>query len=117
MMPDHATHTGHVQPTQSTGPAAATGGMPAHASMTAQEGMADARHPSMSHGQSTPWPHFANMVLGLWLITGAFALDYRSPGLEVSDVVSGAVVIELAILSLTGRSLARFWAPWANSFA
>ena len=62
-----------------------------------------------------PWPHFANMVLGVWLITGVFALDYRSTGLEVSDVVSGAVVIVLAISAMSQRPLVRFWAPWANS--
>ncbi len=69
----------------------------------------------MSHGQRTPWPHFANMVLGLWLITSTFTLDYRSSGLVASDVVSGAFVIVLAILSLAGPPQARFWAPWANS--
>ena len=31
----------------------------------------------MEHSQG-PWPHFANMSLGLWLITSAFALGYRS---------------------------------------
>ncbi|MEO8636075.1 MAG: vitamin K epoxide reductase family protein [Gemmatimonadales bacterium] len=88
-------------------------GVAAHAGMATHEGVAAA---AMSHGQSTPWPHFANMVLGLWLITGAFALDYRSSALVASDIASGALVIVLAILSLTGRPLARFWAPWANSF-
>ncbi len=70
----------------------------------------------MTHEQSTSWPHFANMVLGLWLIAGMFALDYRSRALEVSDLVSGGLVIVLAILSLSHRPLVRFWAPWANSF-
>jgi uncharacterized membrane protein len=69
----------------------------------------------MRHGQRTAWPHFANMVLGLWLITSTFALDYRSSALEASDVASGAIVIVLAILSLSGGPKTRFWAPWANS--
>ncbi|MDZ4865096.1 MAG: vitamin K epoxide reductase family protein [Gemmatimonadota bacterium] len=107
MSSHHAGHTGHTQPAEGAAPEAGGGGMASH------DGMAAA---AMSHGQSTPWPHFANMVLGLWLITGAFALDYRSSALVASDIASGALVIVLAILSLTGRPLARFWAPWANSF-
>ncbi|MEP6574493.1 MAG: vitamin K epoxide reductase family protein [Gemmatimonadota bacterium] len=105
MMPDHAGHNGHAQTVEGAAP-------DADGSMAANEGMAAA---PMSHGQSTPWPHFANMVLGLWLITGAFALDYRSSGLVASDIASGALVILLAILSLSGRPQTRFWAPWANS--
>ncbi|MEO7795633.1 MAG: vitamin K epoxide reductase family protein [Thermoanaerobaculia bacterium] len=67
--------------------------------------------------QSKPvWPHFASMILGLWLITGVFALGYRSFALDVSDVVSGALIIILAILSLSARPLLALWAPWANSF-
>jgi uncharacterized membrane protein len=65
--------------------------------------------------QQSSWPHFANMVLGLWLITNPFTFDYRSPALVSSDIVSGVLVIVLAILSLSGRPLVRFWAPWINS--
>jgi uncharacterized membrane protein len=86
--------------------------------MAAMPGMSHADGPGtsgMSHGQTTPWPHFANMVLGLWLITGAFALDYQSSALVVSDIASGALVIVLAILSVTGRPSIKFWSPWANS--
>ncbi|MDQ2666660.1 MAG: NAD-dependent epimerase/dehydratase family protein [Gemmatimonadota bacterium] len=88
-------------------------GSMAHDAMPPGHVMADA---PMTHGQSTSWPHFANMVLGLWLITSVFALDYRSTPLQVSDLVSGALVIVLAMLSLSQRPLVRFWAPWANSF-
>jgi uncharacterized membrane protein len=69
----------------------------------------------MTHGQSTPWPHFANMVLGLWLITGVFALELHSPALEVSDVASGALVIVLSVLSLGRWEWFKFWSPWANA--
>jgi uncharacterized membrane protein len=62
------------------------------------------------------WPHFANMVLGLWLMTGVFALGYRSSALDVSDLIAGAAVILLALLSLSGPPFLKFWAPWANSF-
>ena len=61
------------------------------------------------------WPHFANMVLGLWLITGVFALGSRSTALDMSDVVSGTLVIVLALLSLSARPMFTIWAPWANS--
>ena len=70
---------------------------------------------AMAHGQGAPWAHFANMTLGLWLITSAFALGLRSPGLQVSDVASGALVILLAVLSLSRRPFRKLWAPWANS--
>ena len=46
---------------------------------------------AMAHAQGTPWPHFANMTLGLWLITSAFALGYRSTALQVSDVAIPAL--------------------------
>jgi len=69
---------------------------------------------AMAHGGAV-WPHFANMTLGLWLITSAFALGYRSTALQVSDVASGALVILLAALSLSRPSFWKLWAPWTNS--
>jgi uncharacterized membrane protein len=69
----------------------------------------------MEHSQGAPWPHFANMTLGLWLISSAFALGYRSRPLQVSDIASGALVILLAALSLSDRPFWKLWAPWANS--
>lgn len=69
----------------------------------------------MDEGGRVLWPHFANMTLGAWLITGAFALGLESTGLQVSDVVSGTLVIVLAALSLSPRPFWRFWAPWTNS--
>jgi uncharacterized membrane protein len=70
---------------------------------------------AMAHHQGTPWPHFANMTLGVWLITSAFALGYRSTALQASDVTSGGLVILLAALSLSQRPFWKLWAPWANS--
>lgn len=84
-----------------------------HSGMAAHEGMPAG---PMSNQQNTPWPHFANMVLGLWLITGVFAMDYQSQTLELNDAVSGSLVVILAIFSLSRWPVARFWAPWANSF-
>ena len=62
---------------------------------------------TMDHG-ATVWPHFANMILGAWLITNVFALGYRSIALQVSDAVSGALVILLAILSVSATGAVKF---------
>jgi uncharacterized membrane protein len=69
------------------------------------------------HAAHSPpaWPHFANMTLGLWLISSAFALGYRSTALQVSDVASGVFVILFAALSLSSQPFWKFWAPWLNS--
>lgn len=69
---------------------------------------------TMDH-EATVWPHFANMVLGVWLITNVFALGYGSRALQVSDVISGALVVVLAILSVSSTDWLKFWSPWANS--
>jgi uncharacterized membrane protein len=113
MTPDEMKHSGHEPPHTDPAPAPAGEARQTHEGM-GHEGMADAPGAKMeNHG--AVWPHFANMVLGLWLITGVFALEYRSTALQVSDVVSGALVIVLAILSLSPRPLFKLWAPWANS--
>ena len=70
----------------------------------------------MSPKMEVTWPHFANIALGFWLITSGFALAYGSRPLQVSDVVSGVLVILLAMLSLSPRPFFKLWAPWTNSF-
>ncbi len=62
-----------------------------------------------------PWPHFANMVVGVWLTTNVFTLGYRSTALQVSDALSGALIVVLAMLSLSRRQRFKLRAPWANS--
>ena len=69
---------------------------------------------TMDHG-TTVWPHFANMIFGVWLITNVFALGYRSTALQASDAVSGVLVVVLAILSVSGTGAIKFWSPWVNS--
>jgi len=83
-------------------------GMPMSDDKMAASGM------TMDHG-ATVWPHFANMILGAWLITNVFALGYRSEALQWSDVISGVLVIVLAILSVSGTGAVKFWSPWVNS--
>lgn len=70
--------------------------------------------PGMAMG-TVVWPHFANMIVGVWLITSIFAFDYGSEALRVSDVVSGSLVILLAALSVSRWKRFQFWAPWASS--
>ena len=76
---------------------------------------ADHRAMDASHKTGATWPHFANMALGFWLITSAFALAYGSKSLQVNDVVAGGLVILLAGLSLSNRPFLKLWAPWTNS--
>ena len=66
-------------------------------------------------GQGLVWPHFANMTVGLWLITSAFALAYDSTKLEVSDIVVGILVIGFSVLALSRRPFWKLWAPWSNA--
>ena len=108
---ESADNSKHVHPSAS---------MPSGMNMTSHEGMASAPQEmapgaEMAGMQKLSWPHFANMALGVWLITSAFALGYGSTGLQISDVLSGALVIVLAGLSLSSQPFWRLWAPWANS--
>jgi nucleoside-diphosphate-sugar epimerase/uncharacterized membrane protein len=109
--PRHTDHAGHA-PSPPRHPSAMTPGvgMQSHEAAAAAPGDA-----TMAHAQGASWPHFANMVLGLWLISSAFALGYHSTALQVSDIASGALVILLAALSLSRRPFWKLWAPWANS--
>lgn len=115
-------HRGSPEPTHDTGhpPSTPHHPVPMPPGVGVYPHQATAAAPSaapmtMAHGGGAAWPHFANMTLGLWLITGAFALGSRGMALQVSDVASGALVILLAALSLSHRPFWRLWAPWANS--
>jgi len=68
----------------------------------------------MKH-EGKQWPHFANMALGLWLMTTVFSVEFRSTALQMSDAASGFLVIILAISSLSKRPSLKFWSPWVNS--
>ena len=93
-------------------PALASGGEAAHMQMQNDKPAAPG---SEMQNMSPPWPHFANMVVGLWLTTSVFALGYGSTSLQVSDAVSGGLVIFFSVLSLSKRPSLKLWAPWANS--
>lgn len=113
MSPDHPPHHRDPHPVQSDSPSPAEAA-PMAGESHRHETMAGAPGMTMEHG-AVVWPHYANMTLGLWLITGAFGLALQSPGLQVSNVVSGTLVILLAILSVAGTPFWKLWAPWANS--
>lgn len=84
------------------------------------------------------WPHYVNLVLGLWLVTSPFALGYlsefvpdanvlrvmqernlpsfewRNLAMTWSDVASGALIVLFSALSATPSR--RFsWSQWANA--
>lgn len=126
MNPDEMKHAGHAAPPhehsasmpesgsqQSHGDAMQTSddAMP----MRGEKMMSPGEGEMMSHGGAAVWAHFANMMLGLWLVAGVFALGYRSFALQASDFVSGFLIIVLSILSLSPRPFLKFWSPWANS--
>jgi nucleoside-diphosphate-sugar epimerase/uncharacterized membrane protein len=54
-----------------------------------------------------PWPHVANMLLGLWLIGTVPALGVTVPTLLWSDLASGAAVILFSALAMRHA-----WAAW-----
>ena len=80
------------------------------------------------------WRDFANITLGLWLLSAPFTFGYRSAAMTWSDIISGAVIAILGVLTLWPRfDLARwgicftgiwllfaplvFWAPNPAAYA
>ena len=95
-------------------------------------------HMMLEEHRNMLWPHYVNMVLGLWLVTSPFTLGYLSdyvpdanvlrvtadrnlPAVEIrnlamtwSDVVSGFLILVFSSLSAS-PSRRYSWAPWANA--
>lgn len=80
------------------------------------------------------WRDFANIILGLWLLTAPFTFGYRSAAMTWSDIISGAIIALLGVMTLWPRlDLARwgicftglwllfaplvFWSPDAAGYA
>ena len=59
------------------------------------------------------WSQIPLLVLGLWLIVSPFSLGYRSVPMIWSDVISGILVMALAVIAFRTQ---RVWAAWANTF-
>lgn len=100
-----------------------------------------AEHPDMmvEDHRKMLWPHYVNLMLGLWLLTSPFTLGYLSdfvpdanqlrvmaerglPAFELrnllmtwSDVISGILVVVFSALS-ANASRRYPWAQWANAF-
>ena len=80
------------------------------------------------------WRDFANIILGLWLLSAPFTFGYRSAAMTWSDIISGAIIAFLGVMTLWPRfDLARwgicftgiwllfaplvFWAPNPAAYA
>ena len=99
-----------------------------------------AEHPDMmvDDHRKMLWPHYVNLMLGVWLLTNPFSLGYLSnyvpdanvlrvmaerglPSFELrnlammwSDIISGVLVVIFSALS--ANSSRRYpWAQWANA--
>jgi short-subunit dehydrogenase len=79
------------------------GGMP-HA------GMDDPDEMMRQQRVKTLWMYVANIILGLWLLAGAVAVDYGSARLAWSDAISGALIVGFGVLALWPRG--DFWGRW-----
>ena len=110
---DHGQHPPQAPAARGRGASDQRGDDEAMPGMSAMPGMDTQEPDEMAHGQAAPWAHFfAAIILGIWLITSPFALEYRSTALTWSDVISGTLVIGFATVTLLRKSA---WAPWANS--
>ena len=70
--------------------------------------MQDKPDATMAHAQGPPWAHgVAVTILGLWRLTSQAALGYDSTALSWSDVISGLVIVALAIVTLAVFVVAR----------
>jgi len=98
----HATHQEHQRPMQQA-PMDET-----------HEGMSTQAHEAMLFENHTRflWTYYTNLLLGVWLMTGPFALGYQSTSMIWSDVVSGGLIALFGTLALFRRA----WAGWAVCF-
>ena len=112
--PNAGSHPGHGQTDQAmraseSNAHGAMTGVSGHEGMAAEQGGME----GMTHGLATPWAHFfAVIILGAWLMTSPVSLGYEDQAQIWSDIISGALVIVFATVTLVRRSA---WAPWANS--
>ncbi len=62
------------------------------------------------------WGPFFNIGLGFWLIASVPRLAYESQAMVVSDMVAGALIVVLSLLSLSWRLPVARWATAAVGF-
>ena len=109
-----------------------------HSDMPAHGQQHDARKMLVDEHLSTLWPHYVNLLLGLWLITSPFAMGYlsefvpdanvlrvmqernlpsfewRNLAMTWSDMVSGALIVIFSALAAS-PSRRYSWSQWANA--
>lgn len=64
----------------------------------------------LRHPVQEPWPNYALIILGTWLLFSPFSLGYESQILVVNDLVTGSAMIVLASLALATQN---GWATYA----
>jgi hypothetical protein len=67
------------------------GGMPSDMSMDEHMRMMERRH------LATLWCHYANTMLGLWLITAPWVLGGAGTAAAIGSVIAGLLVVALSL--------------------
>lgn len=62
------------------------------------------------------WSYLVNGILAIWLITQPFLLNYESPDLVKSDIISGVIIIIVEILAFIPRLAVFRWGTSAVAF-
>ena len=62
------------------------------------------------------WAHMFNAALGLWLITSPAVMEYGAAAMVWSDMLSGAALLILGLLSVSWRMAPARWAAAAVGF-
>ena len=65
------------------------------------------------HHRSISWVYYANMVLGLWLLSAPATFGYKVPAMVYNDLIAGALLIFLSYMALKPY---RLWAQWSVVF-
>jgi hypothetical protein len=74
------------------------------------------------------WASWVNVILGAWLIISPWTMGYRTGASTAEDVILGAAVIIVALVSMAAMSTAGAWvnvilgiwiiiAPWVLGYA
>ena len=78
------------------------------------EGMSGPEHEAMLAGQQKRflWTYYTNILLGVWLMASPVTLGSMERALAWSDLLSGLLVIPLAVLAMFRQA----WAAWTLCF-
>ncbi|MBW3625282.1 MAG: vitamin K epoxide reductase family protein [Armatimonadetes bacterium] len=81
------------------------------ASSDPQNSPEDRQDNGVSLNQRVLWPHYINLIWGVWLIASPVTFGYESAALTWSDMISGALVLLLTGITLLWK---QWWAPWGT---